>query len=299
MLISIVIPTHNRHDYLKQCVFSIMDSISSGHICEIIVVDDGSCRAIDEQNKIFCSTCGINYLHVNKPEGAATARNYGIRKSSGEWIVFLDDDVVVEKEWFGKVSAIVRSLRNSSIVGVEGKVEPSGDGLWDREVQNLSGGKYLTSHMIYKKSMLERIGGFDESFKFPMAEDHELAVRAGNVGKLVFYPDLKVVHLPRNIDPFRILFKAPGRMIALLKSEYYFYSKHPGAYGKYRHSPTFKGTYNSILFKYAIISLKRRSFSQLLRRPLQIPVLLAQAVIGQITAWLLMPGILLSKKADG
>lgn len=49
-------------------------------------------------------------------------------------------------------------------VRFEGCIFPSGSGVWDREVQNSSGGLYLTSHCAYRKTTQSKLGGFDPGF---------------------------------------------------------------------------------------------------------------------------------------
>ncbi len=87
---SIILPVFNAESTLRQCIDSVIDP--SAKDLEIIIVDDGSndgslriCKEYAErfqQIKLFSKTNG----------GVSSARNYGIKRAEGEWILFLDSD---------------------------------------------------------------------------------------------------------------------------------------------------------------------------------------------------------------
>lgn len=90
MTISIVIPTHNRPDFLKEAVASV--AAQSDADWQLVVVDDGSWPAVDA-----AALCGglDNRLVLVRHEvalGIARAKNAGVRAASGEIITILDDD---------------------------------------------------------------------------------------------------------------------------------------------------------------------------------------------------------------
>lgn len=89
-LFSIIIPVYNVEDYLHECVNSVLDQSFKDY--EIILVDDGStdrsgmiCDKFKEKND------NIYVIH-KKNGGASEARNFGINKAKGTWIMFLDSD---------------------------------------------------------------------------------------------------------------------------------------------------------------------------------------------------------------
>ena len=90
MKLSLVIPIYNAERYLNKCIDSILSSNPID--IEIILVDDGStdksgqiCDEYAKNNKI------VKVIH-QKNEGVASARNTGIKESSGEYIFFVDND---------------------------------------------------------------------------------------------------------------------------------------------------------------------------------------------------------------
>lgn len=91
MLVSVIIPTHNRGHLIQRSILSVLSQSFSD--LEVIVVDDGSdddTREVVEQ--IVQLDSRVRYLvhHLNK--GAQAARNTGIRAAAGEWVAFLDSD---------------------------------------------------------------------------------------------------------------------------------------------------------------------------------------------------------------
>ena len=187
MLISIIIPTYNRPHFLAQCLAAISCRIRNDPDVEVKVVDDGSDQENAEKNEELCRTNGANYHRLEKNHGMAVARNMGISQSAGEWLVFIDDDFRVAVDWLATLKKTLCS-QPESVIGVEGRIDPAGEGLWDKEVQNQNGGLYLTCHIAYRKYLIDMIRGFDPQFEFegPFCEDHEIAVRALRHGDIVF-----------------------------------------------------------------------------------------------------------------
>jgi glycosyltransferase involved in cell wall biosynthesis len=85
--VSIIIPTHNRAEWLPDAIDSAKGA--GGSDTEIIVVDDAS---QDNTQEICRATTGIRYLRFDQNVGLARARNAGIELSKGCYLVFLDDD---------------------------------------------------------------------------------------------------------------------------------------------------------------------------------------------------------------
>lgn len=87
-LVSVIIPTYNRKDYLELTIKSILNQTFENF--EIIVVDDGS---PNDDNDILCKTFSkVRYIKIDNFGGPARPRNVGIRESKGKYIAFVDDD---------------------------------------------------------------------------------------------------------------------------------------------------------------------------------------------------------------
>ncbi len=90
-LVSVVIPTFNRANFLSKAIESILNQKYPG--LEVIIVDDGSSDNTEEVvNSLQKEYSNIFYYHNERSKGPSGARNTGILRSSGEYIAFLDSD---------------------------------------------------------------------------------------------------------------------------------------------------------------------------------------------------------------
>lgn len=93
--ISIIVPVYNIENYLAECVESIVNQ-TYGSI-EIILVDDGSTDTSGKMCDDFAKEdARIKVYHLEN-SGPSTARNYGLEKCSGDYIMFVDSDDRLEK----------------------------------------------------------------------------------------------------------------------------------------------------------------------------------------------------------
>jgi glycosyltransferase involved in cell wall biosynthesis len=289
MNISVIIPTLNRADYLGQCLAALKAEIEGRDGVEIIVVDDGSRPEQKQEIQKICAVHKAICLEHIHNRGMAVARNTGLVRATGEWVVFIDDDICVEKGW-GAALQKTLDAAGPDVVGIEGAVTGSGGNLWDREVEVRSGGLCLTCHIIYRSDALAKAGNFDPAFEHegPFHEDQELAIRVRQWGRIVFEPMLRAIHLPRQVRLRSHLRDAPARVEKLLKADFYFWSKHPAAYHDFRHAKSFWGTYAAVLFKYPFVTMKRRPIHRLLLHPVQTVMLALSCVAAQVRAWTLV-----------
>lgn len=94
IIVSVIIPVYNTKEYLRECVCSVNAQSQFG--LEIILVDDGStdgsgalCDALAAENRSLTHTI----VSVHKPNGGlADARNFGVARARGKYLLFLDSD---------------------------------------------------------------------------------------------------------------------------------------------------------------------------------------------------------------
>ena len=283
MLFSVVIPTHNRSCELNRCLDALRHEVPAGSDVEIFVIDDGSLLAHQAANARLCAEQAIIYHYEKERRGPASCRNAGIKKSLGEWVAFLDDDVCVEAGW---LSAVINAIKrcDERIVGFEGRVVATGCGLWDSEVANELGGLCLSANIIYKKDILIKAGMFDDGFDGPYAEDVECAIRMRQYGVIEFDPRICVCHQPRAVNGLQWCIGAPKRMYQILSGEYRLFVKHPQAYHTVRHARHFFGTWLTLAGKNVWYNVRRRRFDSVIRRPIDLFWLITGSAIEQVAA---------------
>ncbi len=113
-LISVIIPNYNNEKYLDRCIQSVTNQ--SYKNIEIIIIDDGStdrsldiCRSYSDKDKRIT-------IFKNKNRGAAFSRNYGISKSNGEYIQFLDSDDYISHDKFEHQVELLRKRPPNTLV---------------------------------------------------------------------------------------------------------------------------------------------------------------------------------------
>ena len=99
-IVSIVVPVCNIKEYINKCIDSIVSQTYSK--IETIIIDDGSSdgteQIVDEYAKKYEN---ITVYHTEN-KGVSAARNIGISKASGKWIIFIDGDDYIDKEFLLK-----------------------------------------------------------------------------------------------------------------------------------------------------------------------------------------------------
>lgn len=103
-LFSVIVPFYNSQDYLEECILSVLNQDCDSF--ELILVDDGSTDNSYLICKKYLPDNRIKYFKKNNG-GVCSARNYGIIKSTGEYIVFLDSDDYLEKNALSSYEKII------------------------------------------------------------------------------------------------------------------------------------------------------------------------------------------------
>jgi histidinol-phosphate phosphatase family protein len=209
--IAIVIPTVGR-PALDRLFASLEHALRSARdedrraIEHVVLVDD---RPRGERNvRTLASppSPARSSLVSGSANGPAAARNAGWRALRSTWVVFLDDDVLVEESWVG---ALVADLARCGpdVAGCQGVIAVPLPGHrrptdWERDVAGLQRARWATADMAYRRSALVALGGFDERFPRAYREDADLALRALRSGHRLVRGQRSVRHPP---GPARVL----------------------------------------------------------------------------------------------
>lgn len=98
MKFSVIIPAFNAELYIEECIQSVLDNAC--HDIEIIIINDGSTDRTGDIINSFKDDF-IHKIHT-KNKGQSAARNTGINKATGDYILFLDsDDKLNKKPYIG------------------------------------------------------------------------------------------------------------------------------------------------------------------------------------------------------
>ncbi len=100
--ISVIIPIYNAEDYVSRCIESVQAQTYNNW--QMILVDDGSKdKSLEICQKYADADDRISVIHQENA-GPGIARNTGIAKASGNYVVFIDSDDYIEKDYFQLLS---------------------------------------------------------------------------------------------------------------------------------------------------------------------------------------------------
>jgi glycosyltransferase involved in cell wall biosynthesis len=214
MKVTFVVCTRDRARTILQALNSILRAIESAPnvVCEIIVVDNGSKDLtgilLKEWEQSAAQTnCDVKLISHCIP-GLAGSRNMGLAESSGDIIVFTDDDCVISENYLIDLAAHYASGTELVIRG--GRVElgsPEDFNFTTKTDDHASrltypvhpGGFVHGCNMTCNRAVIDQIGGFDVAFGagalFRAAEDTDFIYRCWIAGIPVEYvPDMSVQH---------------------------------------------------------------------------------------------------------
>jgi len=193
--ISIIIPHHNGYEILNNCINFLYKS--DLYDSEIIIVNNNSTD--NSINQIIIDFPNIIILNLNGNRGYAGGCNYGAKHANGELLVFLNNDTEVSKNWLTELINIIN--KDSTISSVQSKIlnkknnekfdyAGASGGFIDKYCYPFTRGRIFDSieqdigqyedvikifwasgtGFITKKTIFEKLGGFDERFFAHMEE---------------------------------------------------------------------------------------------------------------------------------
>lgn len=201
--ISLMICSKNRRRQLEELI-SRLKGMDTQYNYEIVVVEETGFPAPLED---------VKYVpHPVANRGIPFARNLALSHAKGEIIVFIDDDCMISENWLNK---LIEPFEDNSILGVQGGVTPpkkTNSIGWAESILGFPGGgikriieamgnsratkEISTLNCAYRKSIIDKIGGFDEKLKFG-GEDYIFAKQVSTYGKCLFVPSATVNHESR------------------------------------------------------------------------------------------------------
>lgn len=201
-VVSIIIPVYKDVDALKDTAGSIMECyIPLEYKLELIVVNDGGDPGISR----YCQSIGVKEVYIKPNKGSYYARNRGVEFSTGQYLGFVDADIFVDPMWIanalsllGECDYIAGNIQviPDKVSALVTRYQQLVDFNANWHMQTLHFGP--TANLWVKRSVVERIGGFDE--RLFSAGDLDFGIRVHKTeGLIQCYGESVVVnHPPRN-----------------------------------------------------------------------------------------------------
>jgi GT2 family glycosyltransferase len=271
MKLSIIIVSWNVKDDLLKCLSSLQENPPSESFEQILVDNMSSDGTLDAVKQRYPEVITI----ANRQNlGFGAANNQGIKASSGQYILLLNPDTIIHP---GALDILVRFLDDNQDVGVCGAKLLYADGSVQASVRRFPSfravlyrhtvfrllrifrtdyrrwsmkdfdydrqadvDQVMGSAMIVRRSVIDQVGGMDESF-FMYYEEVDLCYRIKQAHwRIVFLPDAIITHLSgRSAKQIRL-----ERRIMMLKSMMVFFRKHRNR---------FIAEIFAVVFKFAVI----------------------------------------------
>lgn len=201
MSISVIIPIYNAEKFLPD-LFSALGKNDFSDGDEVLLIDNGSSdRSIQmckEQMQLFPGI--YRCLSYTEKAGSYAARNFGVRESKGDTLVFTDSDTKPVPEW---ISVIRKTLKPGMAIAGKIELEIINNGLWElydnlahlNSEKNAANSDVATANMSVYRSDFDKVGFFEERFS---GGDYDWSRRAKAAGlSIVFVKEAMVYHPTR------------------------------------------------------------------------------------------------------
>jgi GT2 family glycosyltransferase len=211
--VSIIVVNYNGKHHLKDNLASLGELNYPKDNFEVILVDNGSKDGSVEY--VRNSFPWVKVLRLDKNYGFCKPNNEGAKIAKGTYLVFLNNDTVVDKNWLQELvkgiqgesnvlccaSKILYYDRRNIINAAGGKITQIGGGFYrgygERDCGKYNGFTYTgfgcAAGVLIDKNFFISIGGFDEDY-FASCEEHELGLRVWMYGYKVLYVPTAIMY---------------------------------------------------------------------------------------------------------
>jgi glycosyltransferase involved in cell wall biosynthesis len=217
-LISVIIPTYHRNDLLALCLEALSPTNQNLDIqlYEVIVSDDGK-QGANARELVLDKFPWVKWLE-GPHKGPASNRNNGAKSALGEWLVFIDDDCIPEKNIVGAYKFAFTNFPDIQVfegktickIGVRNPMETS--------PINEKGGCLWSCNFAIQKNIFFEIGAFNINFPHPNMEDVEFRERLIHLKIAFKFIDNAIVDHPPRAIKF-------GKELAMMHESSYYYWK--------------------------------------------------------------------------
>lgn len=265
--VSVIIPCYNQGLFLEETLQSVLAQNFENWEC--ILVNDGSEDNTEEISKSYSLKDSRFKYFYKENGGLSTARNFGILKSTGDFILPLDSDDKIASDYISLAVAILESKPNVKVVYGRAEYFGKRKGEWVLEeysFEKLLGTNLIYCSGVYRRSDYDQTKGYNQNMKFGF-EDWDFWISLLEDGGDVYQID-------RVMFFYRIRHASMARSLDTEKIKYLriqLYNNHKSAYSRFLLNPVnsfeYASIFNSIEYKIGKKLLNPiRIFLNLLRR---------------------------------
>lgn len=169
-MVSIIITAYNYERYIERAIRSCLDQSLSKNQYEVIVIND--CSTDSTANILENYKEEIRIFNLEKNVGLSAARNFGVKKALGQFIVFLDADDYIQRDLLLIQKTFLAENNSLDAVSVDYYlVDDRGNHIEHIDSEK----KPIACGIMFRKDLLFDIGLYDESFR--AREEEDLRIR--------------------------------------------------------------------------------------------------------------------------
>ena len=187
-MVSIVMPCYNQAAFMEQTIQSVQASSYTN--IEIILMNDGSTDDTEKISKDLAKKYNNIFYHSQKNSGPSRARNHGIKIAKGKYILPLDSDDLISKDYVAEAVKAFEGDEEVKVVYCEAEKFGEKTGKWNLKPfspELLARDNMIFVSAFFKKEDWEKVGGFSEDMVWGR-EDWEFWIKmlehGGRVVKL-------------------------------------------------------------------------------------------------------------------
>jgi len=202
-ILTIVVCTYNREEWLPGCLSSLEPQCNDDSV-EVLVIDNNSNDATASIAHEYTDRLPNFKYFFEGTQGLSHARNLGFTEAQGEYVAFIDDDAKANSGWVKAIIKFFESYPDASGVGGQHKAfslvpipawfpNEYGSRCLGNITRLLQEGEWISgTNMVFKRSALSEIGGFDTSIgmtgaKVSYGEETQLTMRMLERGMRIYY----------------------------------------------------------------------------------------------------------------
>lgn len=212
--VSVIVPVYNVEEYLKRCLDSLIEQTIDKKKMEVILVDDGS----KDSSPAICDKYAEKYDYIKvyhiENNGVSNARNFGIDKAQGKFIMYLDSDDYLSKNavkglcgFFEKNYDDIDLMTYSEYRDKEGVISPIKHFRYNyidkTGVYDLTSSEYMyfiqTNMNIVVKNLCEENVKFDTEMIFHEDQKYIMSI-LGRKGKIGYYKPAIYYYYVNNVS---------------------------------------------------------------------------------------------------
>lgn len=249
--ISIIIPCYNSEETLDETLVSVYKQHCDNW--EAIIVNDGSPDNLEAIAQAWVKKDNRFKYYKKENGGLGSARNFGIAKSTGDYILPLDSDNMVRPDFANK--ALMAFDANPTIGVVYGDAMYFGEktGKWivgEFNKFRLLNSNYIDACAIIRKRIFDKVGGYDENMPYQGLEDWEFWLK-------VLQTDFEFYYLNKITFDYRV---SSNSMIRSLKGDK---KRLVVNYLKNKHSKMYISEYSKLFYELNYLKNRKNKLERL------------------------------------